>query len=289
MPAIHLPRLRQQVAELVEYYAEPEKFLREMGDLFEFYGDHTRRPSEKTQKPTTLPEANVPPPVLRQVILELTPYAENAPHAVLVLARTLWQQRVLEYRQLATQLLGKLPLSYSADTYALVHAWMLENHEEVLLESLSMHSLETIQREDPAGLLEKIETWISDEEPEEEDQDPPAKKLSVNEQRSQVKLGLLALRTYVRDQDFQNLPRIYALVKPMMRQSPRVMRPYLLDLLRPLARRSPQEVAYILRTELDGEDTANIAWLARRLLPELPPEHQERLRARLFPQSKSED
>lgn len=289
MPAIHLPRLRQQVAELVEYYSEPERFLRELGDLFEFYGDHTRRPSKETQKPTTIPELNVPPPVLRQVILELIPYAENAPHAVLVLASTLWQQRALEYRLLATQLLGKLPLSYAVDTYTLVHAWMLENHEEVLLESLSTHSLETIQQEDPAGLLEKIETWISDEQPEEEDQDPPEKKLTANEKRSQVKLGLLALRPFVRDQSFQNLPRIYTMIKPMMRQSPRVMRPYLVDLLRPLARRSPQEIAYILRTELDGEDSANVAWLARRLLPEFPPEHQERLRQRLFPQSKPED
>lgn len=289
MPAIHLPRLRQQVSELVQYYAEPDKFMRELGDLFAFYGDHTRRPSQQTQKSTTLPEANVPPPVIRQIILELTPYAETAPHAVVALARTLWQKAVLEYRQLAAQLVGKLPLSHTADTYALVYAWMLENHEEVLLESLSTHSLETIQREDPAGLLEKIETWLSDEPEEQEGQEPPGKKLSANEKHSQVKLGLLALRPFVRDQNFQNLPRIYALLKPMMRQSPKVMRPYLLDLLRPLARRSPQEVAFILRTELEASSTANIGWLARRILPELPPEHQERLRQYLFPQSKPED
>jgi len=284
MPAIHLPRLRQQVDGLVQYYAEPEKFLREMGDLFDFYGDHTRRPSQKTQKPITLPEVHVAPPVLRQIVLDLTPYAENAPHAVLVLARMLWNKAVLEYRQLAAQLVGKLPLSYSGDVYKLVQAWALENHEEVLLDSLSSQSLETLQREDPAGLLETIETWLSDEPEGEEAQEPPARKLTPAEKRTQVKLGLMALRPFVRDQNFQNLPRIYALLKPMMRTSPKVMRPYLLDLLRPLTRRSPQEVAFILRTELEGEDTANVAWLARRLLPELPPEHQERLRQRLFPQ-----
>jgi len=284
MPAIHLPRLRQQVDALVQYYAEPEKFLRELGDLFDFYGDHTRRSSQKTQKPITLPEVHVPPPVLRQIVLDLIPYAENAPHAVLVLARMLWQKAVLEYRHLAAQLLGKLPLSYRGDVYRLVQTWTLENHEEVLLDSLSTHSLETIQREDPASLLETIEAWLSDEPDEKEDQEPPARKLSPAEKRTQVKLGLLALRPFVRDQNFQNLPRIYALLKPMMRTSPKAMRPYLLDLLRPLTRRSPQEVAFILRTELDGEDTANVAWLARRLLSELPPEHQERLRQRLFPQ-----
>ena len=289
MPAIHLPRLRQQVDELVQYYAEPEKFLRELADLFEFYGDHTRRPNQKTQKPITLPEVNVPPPVLRQIVLDLTPYAENAPHAVLVLVRLLWQRAVLEYRLLATQLLGKLPLSYTGDIYRLVQVWTLENHEDVLLDSLSTYSLESLQREDPAGLLETIETWLSDAPDEEQSQEePPARKLTPAEKRTQVKLGLLALRPFVRDQNFQNLPRIYSLLKPMMHTSPKAMRPYLLDLLRPLARRSPQEVAFILRTELEGEDPVNVAWLARRLLPELPPEHQERLRQRLFPQS-SED
>lgn len=284
MPAIHLPRLRQQVEALVQYYAEPEKFLRELGDLFEFYGDHTRRTTEKTQKPITLSEMNVPLPVLRQIVLELTPYAENAPHAVMVLVRMLWQKSVMEYRQLAAQLLGKLPLSYAGDVLTQVQTWMLENHEEVLLDSLSTHSLETLQREAPADLLETIEGWLSDKQAVEEEQDPPARELTPAEKRTQVKLGLLALRPFVRDQSFQNLPRLYSLLKPMMRTSSKAMRPYLLDLLRPLARRSPQEVAFILRTELDGEDTANVAWLARRLLPELPPEHQKRLRQRLFPQ-----
>ncbi|MEJ2757286.1 MAG: hypothetical protein P8046_02280 [Anaerolineales bacterium] len=284
MPAIHLPRLRQQVEELIQYYAEPEKFLRELGDLFEYYGDHTRRTTENTQKPITLQQDNVPQPLLPQIVHEQTPYAENAPHAVLVLVRMLWQKAVLEYRQLATQLLGKLPLSYAGDTLTLVQTWTQANHEEVLLDSLSTHSLETLQREDPASLLETIEVWLSDAPDEEEDQDAPEKKLTPADKRTQVKLGLLALRPFVRDQGFQNLPRIYALLKPMMRTSPKAMRPYLLDLLRPLARRSPQEVAYILRTELDGEDTVNVAWLARRLLPELPTEHQERLRQRLFPQ-----
>ncbi len=293
MPAIHLPRLRQQVEELVEYYADPEKFLRELGDLFEFYGDHTRRSSQESQKPTALPVVNVPAPVLRQLLLQLTPYAENAPHTILVLARTFWKQPVLEYRLLAAQLLGKLPIQEQEEVYHLVDSWTLQNHEEAVLTAIATSSLETIQKEDPAGLMEKIENWLypteeEEKEPDGEEQSAPKKELSPVERRSQIKLGLIALQPFVNDYTYQNLPRIYNLLKPLMRQSEKVLRPYLLDLLRPLARRSPQEVAYILRTELTESRTANVAWLGRRILPNLPPEHQTRLRAILFPQDSEE-
>lgn len=293
MPAIHLPRLRQQVEELVEYYADPEKFLRELGDLFEFYGDHTRRSSQESQKPTALPVVNVPAPVLRQLLLQLTPYAENAPHTILVLARTFWKQPVLEYRLLAAQLLGKLPIQEQEEVYRLVDSWTLQNHEEAVLTAIATSSLETIQKEDPAGLMEKIENWLypteeEEKEPDGEEQSAPKKELSPVERRSQIKLGLIALQPFVNDYTYQNLPRIYNLLKPLMRQSEKVLRPYLLDLLRPLARRSPQEVAYILRTELTESRTANVAWLGRRILPNLPPEHQTRLRAILFPQDSEE-
>ena len=50
MPAIHLPRLQQQVEGLIEHYADAEKFSRQLRDLFNYYGDKTRRPSQKGKK-----------------------------------------------------------------------------------------------------------------------------------------------------------------------------------------------------------------------------------------------
>ena len=43
MPAIHLPRLQQQVETLSEHYADADKFSRQLRDLFTYYGDKTRR------------------------------------------------------------------------------------------------------------------------------------------------------------------------------------------------------------------------------------------------------
>ena len=68
MPAIHLPRLRKQVHELTEHISDPKVFLRKLKDLFDYYGDRTLRPSQLAAKPTAIPAANVPNPVLRQTL-----------------------------------------------------------------------------------------------------------------------------------------------------------------------------------------------------------------------------
>ena len=111
MPAIHPPRLRQQVEELVVQYADAERFSRLLKDLFTYYGEQTKRSDQQAKQAISLPGANVPLPVLREVANQMAPYAENAPHAVLNLCQTLWQQPLMDSRQLAAMLIGKLPVS----------------------------------------------------------------------------------------------------------------------------------------------------------------------------------
>jgi hypothetical protein len=285
MPAIHPPKLQQQVSELVQNYADPEKFLRKLQDLFAFYGDQTKRVSPRSMKTTGLPSAHVPKPVLRQVMLQLTPYAENIPHAVLVLARSLWEQPQLEHRELATLLLGKLPLNYSNEVLSLVPKWCLQNHEESILISLATNSLEKIQKEDPDQLLGHIERWLYPEPESSEEVSPQAQKPTPAAELNMHKLAITALVPLANAPSFVNLPKVYNLLKPKLAEAPNTLRPYLLDLLRPLARRSPQEITYILRTEL-SQTPANkhLIWLARRTMDELPAEQQAKLKSLIYPQ-----
>lgn len=273
MPAIHLPRLQQQVEGLIEHYADAEKFSRQLRDLFNYYGDKTRRPSQKGKKAFGLPSENVPAPVLRQVVMQLTPYAENTPHAILNLSRSLWKHPILEYRQLAAMLIGKIPVSNIEETLNLIQKWILETPEEDLLSVLAANSLASIRQEAAEVLLERIEKWLA---PEKED-------LTKSQILAMQKLGLHALLPFIQDPEFENLPRIYALVKPLLRDSAKALRPYLLDLLLPLAGRSPQEVAYILRSMLEEDPNPHLSWLARRTMEALPPENRERLRPLVSP------
>ncbi len=274
MPAIHLPRLQQQVEGLVEHYADADKFARQLQDLYTYYGDKTRRPSQKAKKNVGLPAENIPPPVQKQVVAQMAPYATNAPHAILNLSRSLWQHQVLEYRQLAAMLIGKIPPSHAGEILDLVESWSLGNREELLLTALSTSSLSTVYQNEPDRLIERIEEWLA----------PEDENLKPAEVTSLQKLGISALATYARDTSYENLPRLYALLKPRMSDAPKVLRPYLLDVLLPLASRSPQEVSYILRSLLEEDPNQHLKWLARRTIDALPPENQERIKPLLTQQ-----
>ncbi len=276
MPAIQLLRLRQQVADLVSSYAETDIFLRKLRDLFDYYGDRIRRPGQFSKKTTALPTANVPLPVLRQIVADLTPYAEIAPHVIIGLAQTLWTQVSLEHHLLAAQLLGKVPVDNAEEVLFLVSIWCLENREEAVLEMFATRSLAVLQKQNPGMLLEQVGWWL--EIPTKaEGQTSRVASMQTDKLRLQ-KLGVSALVPLAQDPQFENLPKVFRLIEPLLAESPKPLRPYLLDLLRPLARRSPQEVAFILRRCLTECRNPGIEWLARRTLPALPPDIQENLR-----------
>jgi hypothetical protein len=273
MPAIHLPRLRQQIENLVDHYADADKFSRELKHLFNYYGDKTLRSSKLVRRPAGLPSENVPAPVLRQVVVQMTPYAENTPHAIISLVRGLWKHPVLEYRHLAALMIGKLPASQASETLRLVTEWGQTSPEEILLSALAVNSLNTLQQDAPDEVLERIRIWLH--EPQQDT--TPAQRTSLQ------KLGLAALLPFVSDPDYENLPRIYALLTPLLQAAPKALRPYLLDLLLPLARRAPQEITYLLRTLLEEDPNQHLVWLARRTLEALPPEYQTRLQPLITP------
>lgn len=299
MTAIHPPRLKKQVAELVLAYAEPELFQRKLRDLFDFYGDRTRRTGKKSAKPTGLPSVNLPAPVIRQIVMQLTPYAETAPQAVLALARTLWAVPQLEHRQLAAQLLGKIPLDDAQQVLTLITVWCMQNFEDSVLANMSAHGLALIQKEDPALLLDSIQGWMDPPEPiptdeEEEEEFVPKKDrpsllpdtpvAALNLQ----KLALTALLPLVRDPKFENLPRVYTILGPVLQTAPKTLRPYLLDVLKLLAVRSPQEITFILKKHLTDAPTNHTKWLARRAIPSLPEEYQKRLYSLVFTKEEEE-
>jgi len=279
MPAIHLPRLRKQIHELSDQCANPKVFLSRLKDLFDYYGDRTLRPSQLAAKPTAIPSANVPNPVLRHTINGLAPHAVSTPHLILDLCRELWNFGWLEHRLLASQLLGKLPLENPDEITTLVEQWCLENHEEVLLDSLSKHSLTQLQTENPYFLIAKAEEWIAAQNSKAKHKPPIQTAALINLQ----KLGLRALIPLITEPTYENLPRIYNALRPIMADPPKVLRPDLLDIIRALALRSPAETAYFLRDLSTNSPTATLTWLIRRGLNAFPEDTQTSLRNLINP------
>lgn len=279
MPAIHLPRLRKQIHELADACADPDKFLRKLQELFEYYGDRTLRPSQLAAKPTAIPSANVPSPVLRHLVNGLTPHAVQTPHLIFDLSRELWKFGWTEHRLLASQLLGKLPLEDPEEISSLVEEWCLENHEEVLLESIANHSLTRLQAENPGFLISKAAVWIGSRSRKSSDSPPlPAASLT-----NLKRLGLRALIPLISDPEFENLPKIFTALDEITEDPPKILRPDLLDTLRALASRSPAETAFFLRQLYHANPSKTTTWLIRRSLLKFPEDAQASLRTLINP------
>ena len=264
MPAIQLPRLRRQAAELVEHFSQPRVFIREMEDMFEFYSDHTRRPIKVGAPPPLIPAYRVPEPVLRRILFELSPRAKVEPEKAFALADALWQVPKLEFRQLAAHLLGKIPSAEPVQTYELLSSWNTENQEETLLKIMADEGLEYQRIENTDALIEQLEIWMTSE--------------SLQDQ----KLALRALQALLDKSHYDNAPAIFDLLELRFTGIPKQMRPYFLDVLNPLAKRFPQEAAYFLRKQLEaaGSDPS-IPRLVRRASEFFPPDKQVRLKKAL--------
>jgi hypothetical protein len=261
MPAIQPARLRQQAALLAEYFDQPEAFIRSLHHLLEFYADRARRPGQSGMPAPLLQAYNVHPPVLRQILYELAPLAQAEPEQALILADAFWQWPYLEFRLLAAGLLGRVPASSAEPVIEMLQAWLGSAPELRLVDALLEDGLGTLRRQAPERMIKLIESWLS----------------GSNGFLQHV--GLQALRLVIEDREYVNLPVFFRLIQPWCRSAPSALRPYLLDVLRSLARRSPQETAFFLRQTLEMPENPDTAWLIRQVLGAFPEDARESLRA----------
>jgi hypothetical protein len=263
MPAIHLPRLRRQIAELAGKFENPGAFTQKLKDLFEFYGDRTRRPGQASAILPLIKVYKVPDPVLRRIYLEMAPLARAYPEKVFDLVCVLWKEPLFEHRLIACRMLGEIPADEHQRLLALIEEWVDENEEESLLESIATQSLARLREESPEVFIAQIERWLG------------SKGIKYQ------KLGLIALLAQLTANEFENLPVVYRLLGLHIPTASKGLRPYLLDLLKPLARRSPLETAFFLRHCLESSDNPVIPWLIRRSMEFFPKDIQSSLKIAL--------
>jgi hypothetical protein len=257
MPAIQLARLKIQSAELVSHFYDPAAFVRGLHDLLDFYADRTRKPGQAGEPPPLIKPYNVPPPVLRQVKTDLNPYVATDKDSALALCDTLWGEPYLECRLLAIELLGLIPPDPPDEVLERVNAWATPKIEDRLLNALVNKGLIEVSKRYPELFLSQVDEWLTSEED------------------LARRMGLKAISMMLEDRDFENLPKIFRLLAPLIRSSPSQLRPDLLDVIQSLAKRSPNETAFFLRQNLSVlEDNSGTAWLIRNSARYFPAEIQ---------------
>jgi len=259
MPAINPEMLKQETAELAAHFSDPARFVYALDGLLDRYADRVRRPGQIGAPSPLLAAFKVAPPVMRQIMLMLTPLASD-PSAALALADVLWEKPTLETRQIAIRLLGLLSADDPAPILARVQAWATPNEEEHILDELFEKGLANLQTRHPEHYLEIIREWLT------------------HSQVDVQTLGAKALLTLAQNPAFDNLPRVFCLLLPRMMDPPPVLRAYLSAVIRALAKRSPQETAHFLNQVLIVTDNSGAAWITRQVMELFPEETQERLK-----------
>jgi hypothetical protein len=260
MPAISPAKLKLQTARLAEQYTQPGVFVREMHTLLKLYADHTHRPGQSGAPSALIESYNVHPPVMRQLNLTMKPIADRDPSGVLKICDALWAESFLEHRLLACMLLGQMPTSQAEPIIQRVESWTQAAPEQRLLHAVINLGMARMRLESPNTVLVLVEEWLQSSD------------ISIQQ------LGLRALIPLVEEARFQNLPAVFRLLSSFLRNSPSQLRPDLIDLLKKLVDRSPNETAYILRTALSAQDNPDAAWLTRQLLAGFPKALQSSLR-----------
>jgi hypothetical protein len=264
MPAIQLARLKHQTVELAEKYSDPKAFVHGVHELMEYYADRAFRPGLAGEPQPLLPTYHVPKPVLRQVILELSPFLDSDRQAILALAEALWGEAHLECKLLAASILGKIPPEPPEEILERVGSWATLRSDDRVLDALVGEGLARLRDEKPGAYLQQIETWLA--------------AGGVFEHR----LGLKALFYLLGAQSFENLPFLFRLLGPIVREASLKLRDDLLSVVALLARRYPNETSFFLRESLKIQsDNPGTGWVIRNSIRWFPPDNQASLRAAL--------
>jgi hypothetical protein len=264
MPAAQLSRLRTQIATLALAFNEPAQFQSELTNLLELYADLTFHPGQAAAPSALMPAYHAPPLVVRQLELELGKLCAPFPASALAVVDLLREDMYLEPRMLGAYLLGQVPPRPAAAVLNRIQEWILRAGQprEVLAVLLDQGSC-SLQNECPQEWLGLIEQWLAAN-------NPALQRTAVS-----------ALAALVPNREFENLPAVYKLLSPLLRNLPPGLMPELQTLLTSLARRSPGETAFYLKQLLAVGPNPGLSSLVRRCLSAFPPSVQAGLRTQL--------
>ncbi|MGD2155505.1 MAG: DNA alkylation repair protein [Anaerolineales bacterium] len=259
MPAINPVKLKVQTAELIESVDSPDDFINKLHKLLDFYADRTRRSGQSGEPPSLVQAYKTPPQVIKTVERSLREIRDPDNEALLGIADALWVQNWIETRELAISILGQIPPYPSERIIIRVKNWVNSCYEDQLLEKLLAICVSQLAEVDILIFISFLEEWLSSTE------------------SHHKHIGLLSIPPLLLISDFDNLPKIFSLITPIVWNTSLNNLSDILAVLRALADRSPNETAYFLRQQLIAAKGAEISQLIRRSLSAFPPEIQQDL------------
>jgi hypothetical protein len=198
----------------------------------------------------------VPPLVVQQLEVELSPLCTQAPQAALAVIDVLWADPYVEVRELAAYLLGRLPVDDPQPVIDRIQQWTVPTVHPVYLDTLLINGSFNLRKRQPNAWLNLIRAWLADK------------------RAGMIDIGLTALEPLSADTSFENLPAIFSMIEPLLLHPGGKWPATLGEIVVNLARRTPNEVSYMLQTALRISDDTNLRRFLRKMLPDLPKDTQ---------------
>lgn len=258
MAAIDLTRLNKQIDELALLVDDPRAFIEELHRLLSFYHRYSHRRHQNRQI-SFLKNYDMPEKVLSHIEARLKPLSLNQPDQVFELVNQLWQDPYYEARELATTMLGNLPLSHSEKVLETIEKWLSEPLDQNLSEAVFENASLRIQKESPAEWEKLINRLL-------------------NSPKVQSKrLGLLAFTKLISESTVDQLPLYFRWVRDFLISPDSSIDKSLEPVIEALAAKSQQETAYLLREVLLDSNDSAVGRRIRHYLPFFDEEPQQRI------------
>lgn len=260
MPAVNLTRLRFQIEGVLAFFNSPEEFHRRLNGLFSTYSYQALRFGEYAPTKPLIPMYHLPDPVMRQLELDLKPHLASNPQAALACADELWKDTYFEILQVAITILGNIPIDDPQIILDRLGNWLQPKLDRALVNVLLSEGTRRLQDEFPDDWEAFIESYLSS----------PNGKL--------VNLGLQGLSAGLKRATFTNLPAVFRLISPFLRDLQAEHARALENLIKVIADRSPHETIYFLKQTLAiVNNNPETTRLVKSIVPQLPNSLQQEL------------
>ncbi len=263
MSAVNLARLRFQLQGLMKFYESPPEFHQRLVDLFTQYAHHALRFGETISIQPLIPMYHLPRPLVQQLEVTLKKQINNDPDAALQLADRLWQDEYFEVKRTAIFILGHLPIDDPEPVRSRIKTWLEPGLDGTLSAYLLSHGGGLLQEKFP-------QTW-----------EDLIHDLLMSEETKLKALGVLGLTERIRSPGFENLPAVFRLISPLIRNPRPGFTRELETLIEALINRSPTETEHFLKQIHLMSDSPETTHLIKQCLPKFPDHLSDDLRRSL--------
>jgi hypothetical protein len=263
MTAVNPTRLRFQILGLMATFNTPVEFHQKLRGLFSLYANYALRFGENVPTRPLISMYHLPHPVMRQLSLDMKTQVEENPKAALAVADELWGDEYYEIKHTAIRILGTLPLDDPQPVLERVKGWLTPDLDHALRSDLYTIGTHLLQEAFPDAWEALILSFLSQTEPK------------------QIALGIQALSEGAKSPNFKNLPALFRLASPFIRDPHSAYTRDLEDLVKALAELSPNETGYFLKQILSVSTSPETSRLVKNCLSIFPERVQADLKSSL--------